>query len=85
MQAKELIKKLVGTQFFTVEFIKKDGSLRVMNARLGVTKALKGGEKSYNDNDFNYITAYDMQKKSYRTINVDTIKKIKCNGQELSF
>jgi hypothetical protein len=85
MQAKELIKKLVGGKFFTVEFTKKDGSIRVMNARLGVTKALKGGEKSYNDNDFNYITAYDVKVKGYRTINVDTIKKIKCNGQELSF
>lgn len=31
-----------GGKFVTVTFVTKDGSARVMNCRLGVTKALKG-------------------------------------------
>ena len=80
---KKEIKSLVGSKFFTVDFIKKDGSLRVMNARLGVTKALKGGEKTYNDNDFNYLTVFDVKSKGYRTINLDTIQRLKVNGETI--
>ena len=41
------IKKFIGNKFFSVEFYKKDGTLRKMQCRLGVTKHLKGGTKSY--------------------------------------
>jgi len=78
---KEEIINLVGNKFFTISFVKKDGTLRKMNARLGVTKHLKGGKKSYNPDDFNYLTVYDLQKKGYRTINLSTIKKVKANKE----
>lgn len=84
MNNKKIIKALIGNQFFTCTFTKKDGSERVLNGRLGVTKHLKGGEKSYNDDDFNYLTVYDVQSKGYRTVNLDTIKSIKINGKEIT-
>lgn len=82
---KEKIIELVGNKFFTISFIKKDGTLRKMNARLGVTKHLKGGKKSYNPDDFNYLTVFDLAKKQYRTVNLNTIKEVKANKETLTF
>lgn len=65
-------------KFITVVFRKKDGSTRVMNCRLGVTKHLKGGECTV-DRD-KYIIVYDMQSKGYRSINRDTIETVTCEG-----
>ena len=59
--------------FFTVSFVKKDGSLRVMNARLDVKKYLKGGELRYDARAMGYIPVYDMVNKGYRMINSNTI------------
>jgi hypothetical protein len=83
MKNVELIKKIIGTRFFSVTFTKKDGTERTINARLGVKKHLKGGEKSYNNNDFNYLTVYSVKDKGYRTVNLDTIKEIKLNNRTI--
>lgn len=77
------LRKQLGGKIFTVHFIKKDGTLRKMNARLGVKKHLKGGTKSFNDSDFNYLTVFDLKKKSYRTVNLNTVTKLTC-GQDLT-
>jgi hypothetical protein len=62
-------------KIFSVEFIKKDGSRRLLNCRLGVTKHLKGGSSTLDPDQF--ITVYDLQSKGYRAINVDTILNVK--------
>jgi len=62
-------------KIFTVEFLKKDGSIRSLNGRLGVTKHLKGGVSTLNPNK--YITVYDLQSKAYRAINKATILSVK--------
>jgi hypothetical protein len=80
----QMIKELVGSTFFSATFLKKDGTIRKMNARLGVKKHLKGGEKSYTAEDFNYITVFDMVKKQYRTINVSTLLELKVNGKVIT-
>ena len=71
------IEKILNSKgkIFTVTFTKKDGTTRVMNCRLGVTKHLKGGESTLNPNE--YITVYDMQNKGYRAINRATIIDVK--------
>ena len=61
-------------KFLTVTFKKKDGSIRVMNCRLGVTKHLKGGVSTLDP--AKYITVYDMQSKGYRAIAKDSILAI---------
>lgn len=73
-------KKLVGNKIFSVEFIKKDGSLRKMVCRLGVKKHLKGGELGYDAEALNYLTVFDLQSEEYRTINVNTLKTITFEG-----
>lgn len=67
---------------FNVEFIKKNGELRSMNCRLGVTSHLKGGEKAYEPADHDLICVFDMQKKAYRSINLNTLKTIKLKGKK---
>ena len=66
--------------FFTVAFTKRsDNSIRVMNARLGVKKGLKGsGNKYHNDG---LLGVYDMTKKDYRMINVSGIRWLKMKGK----
>jgi hypothetical protein len=63
------------TGFVTVTFRKKDGTVRKMNARVGVTKHLKGGVSLLDPNQ--YVTVWDVQKEGYRAINRDTIIEVK--------
>jgi hypothetical protein len=74
------LRELVGSKIFSVEFTKKDGSLRKMVCRLGVKKYLKGGELKYNPEELNYLTVFDLQSEEYRTINVNTLKSITFEG-----
>jgi hypothetical protein len=76
------IKELVGSKIFSVTFVKKDGTLREMTCRVGVKKHLKGGELKYNPEELNYLTVFDMKEQDYRTININTLKKIKVDGVE---
>lgn len=67
-------------KMLTVSFIKKDGSTRVLNGRLGVTKYIK--DSTLNKKSNNYITVYDVQNKGYRSVSRDTIVAVRCNGIE---
>jgi hypothetical protein len=80
-QAAQLIRDTKG-KFFTVTFIKKDGSTRVMNARLGVKAYLKGGELPYNPTAKGLIPVYDMKARDYRMVNINTIKNLKIGNNE---
>lgn len=68
--------------FFTVEFKKKDGSLRTMNCRKGVTCHLTPNPKRDKpEMPSNLVTVYDVQAKGYRHFNIDTTRSIKACGQ----
>lgn len=76
---KSLLKATNG-RFFTVTFTKQDGTLRTMNARVGVTSHIKGtGAPRAGTND-KYLTVFDAQKRAYRTINLDTVTSAKIDG-----
>ncbi len=79
-KAKELINNSNG-RIFSSLFIKKDGSHRLMNARLKVTKHLKENAKKrpYEPSKYNLLTVFDMQKKSYRMINIETLQTLIIN------
>jgi len=68
---------LNSNKFMTITFLKNDGSLRVINGRLGVTKYLVGGKKTTGDN---YITIYSLADKGYRNINKANILSVKTAG-----
>ena len=80
-EAKQLIKNTKG-KFFTVTFIKKDGTTRVMNARLGVKAYLKGGELPYDPEAKGLIPVFDIPKREYRMVNINTITKLKIGNNE---
>lgn len=64
-------------QFFTVTFVKKNGEVRTMNARvtspkeLTVVQGKDGGS---------YLTVKDNTKKEFRNINLDSIVEIRAGG-----
>lgn len=68
-------------QIFSVQFVKKDGSIRDMTARLGVKKYLKGVGLNFNPSDYNLIVAFDMVKKEHRMINIGTLRLLKVDGK----
>ena len=68
---------------FSVEFIKKDGSVRTMTARLHVKKGVKGTGMAYNPIEKGLLPVWDMQKNGFRTINIKTVTKLQIKGEEL--
>lgn len=77
MKLSDIVAKTSG-KFFTVTFIKKDGTIRALNGRLGVTKHLKGGQCTLDRDRF--LIVYDVQSKGYRSVNVDTILSVNVDG-----
>lgn len=80
---KEALKKIRQSngKLFGVTFIKKNGSLRDMNCRLGVQKGVKGVGMSYNPSEYNLICVFDVKKDSFRMINLKTITRLSISGQ----
>ena len=80
----ELLKGSKG-KFFSVTFIKKDGSERVLNGRVGVYKSkfapLNGEGMKYNPSDYGLVTVFDAQKKAYRMVNTNTIRELIVDGE----
>lgn len=66
---------------FTVEFTKKNGEHRVMNARLGVKKGKTGKGLKYRPTERGLLPVYDMQKQGFRMINFDTIQRVTIHGR----
>lgn len=74
----KLTQRVTG-KFFSITFVKADGTTRKMVCRLGVTQH-KGGKSS---DQFNYslLTVYDVQSKGYRNINLETVEEYTVGGQ----
>ena len=85
MSLVEVRNTILGSEgkIFRVEFIKRTtGELRIMYARIGVKKGIKGVGQSFKPFDKGLITVFDMDKGEYRNINLDTVLNIKVMGQE---
>lgn len=68
--------------FFGVDFIKKDGSLRHMTCRKGVYRVqpLVGKPSTVDRPDTPYMTVWDVVKRAYRVINLQTVQALRFNG-----
>jgi hypothetical protein len=67
---------------FGVTFVKRsDNTVRTLNARFGVTSALKGGKAAYNPADKGLMTVFDQNSQSYKSINLAAIKGITMDGE----
>lgn len=74
----EVIRETKG-KIFSCSFIKKDGTVRNMVARLGVYRNLKGGKSSASSKN-SLVTVFDMLNGGYRMINLETIITLKVIG-----
>ena len=72
-----------GGTIFTACFVKKDNTTRVINCRTEVKKDLTGKGLKFDPLEKKLVSVYDLKKKSYRFINLDTIKYIKINKETL--
>lgn len=75
----ELIKSTKG-KFFSVKFVRRDGSVRKMTARLGVRKGITGKGLAFNPVERDLMVVWATDKKNYRFINLKTITTLKVNG-----
>ena len=79
---REAFDKIAGDgKIASAEFIKKDGSLRKMVFRTKVTKGVTGEGMKYNPSDYGLRTVYDMQKRAFRHINLETVTTITAKGK----
>jgi hypothetical protein len=70
-------------RFFSVLFIKADGSLRSMNCRGGVRKFLKNDATPRKTPDGVFVV-FDVKAMEYRSIPMDRILTIRADGAEAS-
>ena len=69
-------------KIFNVEFIKKDGTHRLMTARLQVQKGVKGVGLNFDPAQHKLITAYDMRKGAFRMINCNNLVSLSSNKKK---
>ena len=77
--AKQYIYKTNG-KIFSAVFTKKDGEKRKMVCRQGVAKYVKGIGLKFKPEERNLIGVFDMHKKAYRFISIDTLEQLKVKG-----
>lgn len=71
-----LLRGQVG-RFVGIDFVKKDGSARSLNGRLGVAKHCGSGTASTEREDLPYLVMYDMKAEGYRAVNLATVGKVR--------
>lgn len=79
-QALQLIYQSKG-KIFGVKFYKKDGSLRDMQCRLGVSKGVNGKGMSYNPALKQLVPVFDMSIGEYRMINLQGLVELTSQGE----
>jgi len=76
-------------RMFTVEFQKKDGSMRRLNGRMDVRAHQKGGKKT---SPSNYLVVWEAPKPQegrvdprsrYRNVNLNSVRRIRVDGVEI--
>ena len=77
--AKQYIYKTNG-KIFSAVFTKKDGEKRNMVCRIGVAKYVKGVGLKFKPEERALLGVFDMHKKAYRFINMETLEQIKVKG-----
>lgn len=67
-------------KLFTVVFLKKDGTERLMLGKVGVKRHLskKVGKKSYKRSNSDHVAVYDMESKGYRTVDTFKVSSFRC-------
>lgn len=67
-------------KFFTVTFVKKDGTIRRSTARTGVRKGVKGIGLNYNPTDKGIRIVWVCDAQNFRAIKLNSMLNIKFKG-----
>ena len=72
-------------RFFTVLVLKKDGTVRAINGRVGVKKHLRGGvvPNGHVATLKDMLVVYDVKEKGYRAINKHNVLAVRVNKVEM--
>lgn len=68
------------THMFSIDYVKKDETPRTLTGRLDVAP-LKGGKNKVEALDRSYLTAFDVEARGFRTVNLDTATRVRVNGK----
>lgn len=83
----QLLRLLCTGRFFAVEFTKRsNGARRRMLARTGVHAGLSSGGRggrAYDPAAYDLLCVYDVHKRAWRNIPLDSLHWVRANGQEL--
>ena len=85
------IRSLVGKRFFGVKFVKRtDNSVRTMLCKLGVVnwggdKQITGGGLKFDPEAKRLLPVFDVNKRAYRMVNLDTIIHLRFGGKTYKF
>lgn len=72
-------------KFFTVKFIKKDGTLRRMTCRTGVSKGVNGKGLDFDPQEKGLKVVWSTDAEGYRMINLAQVKEITFNGTTTTY
>ena len=71
---------------FNVIFVKRTtGTRRNMTCKLGVTKGVKGTGMAYDPTKKDLLPVFDLDKKDFRMINLDTLLEAEVDGKKFKF
>ena len=78
-------KEIRGTKgkIFVCRFRKKDGTVRVMRARVGVTKGITGEGLAFTPREKGVKPVWDVEKHAWRMVNYETMSYFKCGSTEI--
>ena len=79
--AKELIKESKG-KIFSTTFVKKDNTIRTLTSRTGKQYTPTGKAAPYKAEEFNMMPLYDMRKKAFRMLNLNTLLTLSINKEK---
>jgi hypothetical protein len=80
----EIINNTKG-KFFRITYKRKDGTIKTMTARLGVSKDIKGTGLRYRPEDHGLLCVWSVDDNGYRMINLDAVSSLTCNSKEYIF
>lgn len=85
----EEFRTFVGGRIFGATFVKANGEIRAINARLGVGKYVKGtlpeitAKRNATLKERNKIGCFEVPLRQYRTLNLETLIELRANGEIL--
>ena len=72
-------------KFFTIKFIKKDGTLRKMTCRTGVSKGVNGKGLSFEPKEKGLKVVWSTDAEGYRMINLAQVTEITFDGKTTTY